>query len=380
MAVDNNELELTTTMNFTPSAAVMFFASHDGHCLFRCLSMVDTPASKVSLVRGSRCIVYIHGTPQRPPRTCSGCLSIDGLVQGSITSCASLLPGSTTSSSRLSSPHSLLPSTLHRPLLRLATSRSPSTAKNRDYYTSNMTRKLFTVLENNPQVMDHLARDLGLDDALSFYDIYSLTDPDLLALIPRPVFALLVIIPLTPTWYEARTAEDKDKPEYEGKGDCEPVIWFKQTIGNACGSIGLVHCLLNSEASKHIRPSSVLDRIRNDAVPKPMWERAKVLEDSTEFERAHAEAASLGDTVTPTPISGEHTGQHFVAFVKGRDGHLWELEGARMGPLDRGALENDEDVLSPAALDKGLGRLMRIESEKGGDLRFSAIALASSLD
>jgi ubiquitin carboxyl-terminal hydrolase L3 len=66
--------------------------------------------------------------------------------------------------------------------------------------------------------------------------------------------------------------------------------------------------------------------------------------------------------------------------VKAKDGHLWELEGSRMGPLDRGVLESNEDVLSPAALEKGLGRLMKIESEKGGDLRFSAIALARSLD
>jgi ubiquitin carboxyl-terminal hydrolase L3 len=243
-----------------------------------------------------------------------------------------------------------------------------------------MAKKLFTVLENNPEVMNSLAQSLGMDASLSFYDIYSLTDPELLAFIPRPVYALLVIIPLTPTWHASRQAEDKDKREYEGKGEGEPVIWFKQTIGNACGSIGLVHSLLNSEASEHIQPGSVLDIIRKDALPKPIWERAKVLEDSDEFEKAHAEAAKLGDTAAPTPQSDEHTGQHFVAFVKARDGHLWELEGGRMGPLDRGALKDDEDVLSPAALEAGLGRLMKIESEKGGDLRFSAIALARSLD
>ena len=243
-----------------------------------------------------------------------------------------------------------------------------------------MAKKLFTVLENNPEVMNHLARSLGLDDTLSFYDIYSLTDPDLLAFIPRPVFALLVIIPLTPTWHEARSTEDKDKSEYEGKGENEPIIWFKQTIGNACGSIGLVHCLLNSEASEHIQEDSLLDIIRKDALQKPIWERAKVLEDSNEFEKAHADAAKLGDTATPTPQSDQHTGQHFVAFVKANDGHLWELEGARKGPLDRGVLKDDEDVLSPAALEKGLGKLMKIEAEQGGDLRFSAIALAKSLD
>ncbi|KAJ4360301.1 uncharacterized protein N0V89_000862 [Didymosphaeria variabile] len=240
--------------------------------------------------------------------------------------------------------------------------------------------KLFAVLENNPQVMNHFAYALGLDKSLSFYDIYSLDDPDLLAFIPRPALALLVIIPLTPTWNEARTAEDRDKPEYAGKGEEEPVIWFTQTIGNACGSIGLTHALLNSDASKRIHPGSALDRIRKEALPKAMAERAKVLEESSAFEKAHAEAVKLGDTEAPTPASDKHTGQHFVTFVKGKDGHLWELEGSRKGPLDRGALEKDEDVLSPAALEKGLGRLMKIEAEKGGDLRFSAIALAESLD
>jgi ubiquitin carboxyl-terminal hydrolase L3 len=44
-----------------------------------------------------------------------------------------------------------------------------------------------------------------------------------------------------------------------------------------------------------------------------------------------------------------------------------------------GSLKVDEDVLSPVALERGIGRLMRIESENGGDLRFSAIALAPRL-
>ncbi|KAJ4376713.1 hypothetical protein N0V86_006830 [Didymella sp. IMI 355093] len=243
-----------------------------------------------------------------------------------------------------------------------------------------MPKKMFTVLENNPSVMNHLAKALGMDDKLSFYDVYSLTDPDLLAFLPRPVYALLVIIPLTPSWDKARTTEDSDLSDYTGKGEDEPVIWFKQTIGNACGSIGLVHSLLNSGASEHIKPRSTLDQIGMDALPKGMVERAKVLEDSDAFEKAHAEAAQMGDTAAPATTGEYHLGQHFVSFVRAKDGHLWELEGGRKGPLDRGALKGDEDVLSPAALEKGLGRLMRIESENGGDLRFSAIALAPNLD
>lgn len=243
----------------------------------------------------------------------------------------------------------------------------------------NTSGKHFIKLENNPEVMNHLARALGLKASLAFYDIYSLTDPDLLAFIPRPAHALLVIIPPTSAWIERRIAEDKDKSVYEGKGEEEPVIWFKQTIGDACGSIGLVHCLVNGEAANYITPGSTIDQIRKDALPKTIRERAKVLEESDAFEKAHQEAAALGDTAKPGGPDKGHAG-HFVAFVKGKDGHLYELEGDRKGPLDRGLLKDDEDVLSPAAVEMGLGGLMKIEAEKGGDLRFSAIALAESLE
>ena len=70
-----------------------------------------------------------------------------------------------------------------------------------------MAKKMFKVLENNPEVMNHLGAALGMAPTLSFHDIYSLTDPDLLSFIPRPAYALLVIIPLTPTWHAARENE-----------------------------------------------------------------------------------------------------------------------------------------------------------------------------
>ncbi|KAH9475081.1 Ubiquitin carboxyl-terminal hydrolase isozyme L3 [Psilocybe cubensis] len=237
------------------------------------------------------------------------------------------------------------------------------------------------ILENNPEAVNPLAYDLGLSKELAFHDVYSISDPELLSLIPRPALALLVIIPLTPTWKETREREDGAKGEYTGSGESEPVIWFKQTIHNACGSYGLIHCVLNSpEARKKIIPGSEFERILHKAIPLKMKERAAVLEESDVLEAAHEAAAKLGDTIPPADAEEAHRqGHHFVAFVKAKDGHLWELEGVRKGPLDRGALANDEDVLSEAALNKGLGRLMEIEREKGGDLRFSCLALAPSI-
>jgi ubiquitin carboxyl-terminal hydrolase L3 len=66
--------------------------------------------------------------------------------------------------------------------------------------------------------MNALAAKLGLSKDLTFYDVYSLTDPDLLSFIPRPVYALLVIIPLTPSWNESRIREDSGKQDYTGSG------------------------------------------------------------------------------------------------------------------------------------------------------------------
>jgi ubiquitin carboxyl-terminal hydrolase L3 len=49
------------------------------------------------------------------------------------------------------------------------------------------------------------------------------------------------------------------------------------------------------------------------------------------------------------------------------------------GPLDRGGLASDEDVLSPNAIELGIGRVIKMERESGGgDLRFSCIALAKA--
>ena len=224
--------------------------------------------------------------------------------------------------------------------------------------------------------MNALAKKLGLSDDLQFYDVYSL-EPELVAHIPRPVYALLVIIPLTNAWDKDRQAEDSTMADYAGSGDQEPVVWFKQTIGEACGSIGLLHCAINGPASKFILPGSTLEKLRADAVPLNMKDRAQMLYDNQAFEDAHESVVMLGDTAPPVLRQDPKQGQHFVTFVKADDGHLWELEGSRKGPLDRGLLTDEEDVLSPRALELGLKRVMSIEQAAGGsDLRFSCIALA----
>lgn len=224
--------------------------------------------------------------------------------------------------------------------------------------------------------MDRLAARLGLSSSLKFYDVYSLDDPELMAHIPRPALALLVIIPLTAAWDRNRKAEDEDKEVYTGCGPDEPVIWFKQTIGHACGSIGLLHSLINGPAVDFIEPDSDLASIRAEAIPLDMTKRAEMLYNNESFEIAHKSVEEGGDSLVNS--STERNGGHFVSFVKS-GGKLWELEGSRKGPLERGSLDDNEDVLSPRALELGIKKIIALNASGGGDygeLRFSCIALA----
>lgn len=259
------------------------------------------------------------------------------------------------------------------------------------------TAPAFIPLEANPELMTTLLHNLGLSPSLAIHDVYSLTDPSLLAFLPRPALALLLVFPVSAAYESHRLAEDASLSDYrayttESKGDGEatkeeteePVLWFPQTIRNACGLIGLLHASLNGTARSQIQPRTTLSHLLQNALldpatgrphTHPAAARAKLLEQDEALARAHRAVATQGDTTAPA--AEEDVDLHYVCFVKGQDGGLWEMDGRRKGPLRRGGLEEGEDVLSEKAL--ALGPLKFLERE-GADLRFSCVALAGSLD
>jgi len=102
-----------------------------------------------------------------------------------------------------------------------------------------------------------------------------------------------------------------------------------------------------------------------------MVERALALENSSSLSSAHLDAASKGCTAPPS--AEENVELHYVCLVKSvRDNHLYELDGRRKGPLDRGYI-GEEDVLCDEAR-----RVVQsfVEREKeSGRLDFSLVAL-----
>ncbi|KAJ8612600.1 hypothetical protein MRB53_037336 [Persea americana] len=209
-----------------------------------------------------------------------------------------------------------------------------------------------TLKENNPDVLTPYAHKLGAPSSFAFHDVFSIDDPELIALAPRPALALVLLYPLLPGHMRLHAEDNAHMSRYTGKGESEPVFWCKQTI--------------------------VIDTLLSEATPLDPTARSQVLYDSDDLERLHVAASHHGQSHAPEEEAGDFIGA-FITFVKGKDGHMWQLGTSMKGPVDRGLLQPDEDMLSEAALNAGPRRLLAADRDSSdSELRFSITVLADS--
>lgn len=109
-------------------------------------------------------------------------------------------------------------------------------------------------------------------------------------------------------------------------------------------------------------------------MPLGPQERARVLESSPDLERVHTAVALQGQTAVPEHPEDE-VDHHYTCFVQSsKNGHLYELDGDKKGPIDLGpVLGEGDDMLSAPALDAVRKYLQRDES-----LQFSLLALSET--
>ncbi|KAJ7701925.1 ubiquitin C-terminal hydrolase L3 [Mycena rosella] len=210
----------------------------------------------------------------------------------------------------------------------------------------------FIPLESDPSIFTGLIHALGVR-RLEFQDVLSLELADLVPTgslaLPGPIYALILVFPVTET-YEAELAAAKSRAhlegtQYAGRGPEEPVIWFQQTIHNACGLYAILHAASNLEP-EFIDPESPLGDLLGACIDFDPTGRAAALEASATIAAAHLQAATQG--ATPVPNAEDEVNFHYVCFVKSPlNGHLYEMDGDRNGPVDHDAsLEGDRDLLS----------------------------------
>ncbi|KAK7262157.1 hypothetical protein RJT34_29718 [Clitoria ternatea] len=219
--------------------------------------------------------------------------------------------------------------------------------------------KRWLPLEANPDVMNQFLWGLGLpENEAECYDVYGL-DEGLLEMVPKPVLAVLFLYPLTPKTEEERLQQDKEKKEYSSK-----VYFMKQTVGNACGTIGLLHALGNITSEVKLVEGSFFDNFFKSTASLDPTQRAVFLENDREMEVAHSVAATAGETQ-----ASEYVDTHFICFAC-VDGELYELDGRKSGPISHGPS-------SPSTLLRDAAEVIKSMIQKNPDsLNFNVMAIS----
>jgi ubiquitin carboxyl-terminal hydrolase L3 len=220
--------------------------------------------------------------------------------------------------------------------------------------------KTWLPLEANPDVLTRYARSLGMSDRWAFYDVLSV-EPWAVKILPQPVRAILLLFPISPMSEEERRACPTDHST--------DAYFMKQTVGNACGTIAVLHTLLN-HAPDDVQNigTTYISRMHHETKDLSAAERGSWLENDTEIEKAHLSMESQGQSALP---QAEDIDTHFIAFI--RSGNtVVELDGRREGPVIRGEVAGESDFASNV-LDVIKREFMDRNPE---DVRFSILALA----
>ncbi|XP_003386938.1 PREDICTED: ubiquitin carboxyl-terminal hydrolase isozyme L3-like [Amphimedon queenslandica] len=221
-------------------------------------------------------------------------------------------------------------------------------------------------LEANPEVMNKYVDGLGVGNSFQFCDVFGL-DPDLLMMIPQPCAALVMLFPITDK-YEAFRKEEEEKIEKEGQTVSPNVYYMKQYVGNACGTIGLLHVLCNNISNLTVR-DGYLKKFYEKTKNMTPEERGHFIEEDEEISEVHETSAQEGDTAPPS--RDEHTHLHFVALVQ-QDGHIYELDGRKSAPVNHGST-TPESFLNDAA-----NVCQKFMTRDPDEIHFTIVALAAA--
>ncbi|XP_075890728.1 ubiquitin carboxyl-terminal hydrolase isozyme L1 [Nelusetta ayraudi] len=215
----------------------------------------------------------------------------------------------------------------------------------------------WTPMEINPEVNESLMRCLGVDESCRFVDVVGL-DSDPLSAVPKPCCALMLLFPLTQQ-HESFRQQQADKVV----GSSE-VYFLKQTFGNSCGTIALLHAVANNQSKLAFATGSILKKFLDETANMSADGRAKHLENNKDIFDAHNKVASQGQC-RPEP---DNVNFHFIAFVN-VNGQLYEFDGKMNGPVKHGATSDGSFVMDAAKLCREF-----MEREQG-EVRFSSVAL-----
>ena len=194
---------------------------------------------------------------------------------------------------------------------------------------------MWVPLEANEDILNTYITKMGVKAGqVSFNEIFGF---DALEYVPRPVKALLLCFPISDA-SEEHAAQEAEDIKAKGQVVSPDLFFMRQTVGNACGTIGVLHALGNLYKSDvlEVERGSYLEGFFKVAADgdKSAAEIGAYLEGDKALEEVHEEAAAGGQSVVPEDL--ENVNLHFVCFSL-VGGCLYELDGRKDGPVNHGA-------------------------------------------
>lgn len=122
---------------------------------------------------------------------------------------------------------------------------------------------------------------LGVPNCFGVSECFGL-DEECLAFVPQPVVACIFLSP-----YSALKAEkqlQRERIEKEGQVVHPKVYFMRQTVGNACGTVAVVHALANCMEALCLTPDGVIGSFVERTRALSYEERGKALESDTAIE------------------------------------------------------------------------------------------------
>ena len=235
--------------------------------------------------------------------------------------------------------------------------------------TTQSQKQRWFPLESNPALMNEYVQKLGFDTSMfDFVDVFS-TEDWALAMIPQPIVALILLYPLTDNQLKYQQQEEEEQTLADTASD----VWFiKQRIGNACGTIGLLHTIFNiPQALQVFPPDSWLDTFRQNCPPAldPVAKAERLERDRT-IATLHDQATSSTSNSTDRGNIDDDIITHFISFVHVNN-QLYELDGRKKGPIAHGP--TTPETLLQDAVRVVQEQFMKRDPE---EMRFTMIALA----
>jgi len=189
-------------------------------------------------------------------------------------------------------------------------------------------------LESNPEVLNKFVHSAGVPSTFGFADCFGL-DEELLAMVPQPCLAVLLLFPPLLEGKKMKL-EQQEKIVEEGQTISKNVYWMKQLVGNACGTIAVVHSILNK--MDEIKPTGFLQEFYDETKDSDPLQKGEALGSHRGLEKIHEEVAHEGQT--DAPAADSKVDYHFICFVQVED-YLYELDGDKAFPINHGPTTED---------------------------------------